>query len=144
MSYKQSMTEEVMEDTTHRWHDKVINKTVIYLKDFHFFIQMMEFRFEFLRIICQHEHYIPLNLPFDMRSLGEYYECELSDHYCQNHFLCGLLLRQVSGWCMFFRLSLNGYNNGEIKCENIEKVGECRNGRTDYWRFELKLFVRLK
>ena len=24
---------------------------------------MFEFKFEFLRVICNHEHYIPLNLP---------------------------------------------------------------------------------
>ncbi|CAB4035178.1 dedicator of cytokinesis 11, partial [Paramuricea clavata] len=57
---------------------------------------MMEFRFDFLRIICQHEHYIPLNLPLDCRATGELYEYELTDSYCKNHFLCGLLLRQVS------------------------------------------------
>ena len=55
----------------------------------------MEFRFDFLRIICQHEHYIPLNLPLDCRATGDLYEYELTDSYCKNHFLCGLLLRQV-------------------------------------------------
>lgn len=30
----------------------------------HFFIQtLFEFRFEFLRVVCYHEHYVPLNLP---------------------------------------------------------------------------------
>ncbi|XP_028405691.1 dedicator of cytokinesis protein 9-like isoform X2 [Dendronephthya gigantea] len=58
--------------------------------------QMMEFRFDFLKIICQHEHYIPLNLPLDCRALGDLYDFELTDSYCKNHFLCGMLLRQVS------------------------------------------------
>ena len=62
---------------------------------------MMEFRFDFLKIICQHEHYIPLNLPLDCRVTGELYEFELTDSYCKNHFLCGLLLRQVSHCCWF-------------------------------------------
>ncbi len=56
---------------------------------------MMEFRFDFLRIICQHEHYIPLNLPLDCRATGDLYDYELTDSYCKNHFLSGLLLRQV-------------------------------------------------
>ncbi|EDO33582.1 predicted protein, partial [Nematostella vectensis] len=29
--------------------------------------QMREFKFEFLQVICNHEHYIPLNLPLDVR-----------------------------------------------------------------------------
>lgn len=30
----------------------------------HFFLQtLFEYKFEFLRVVCNHEHYIPLNLP---------------------------------------------------------------------------------
>ncbi|XP_068686798.1 dedicator of cytokinesis protein 9-like [Montipora foliosa] len=32
--------------------------------------QMLEFKFEFLQVVCNHEHYIPLNLPLDVRALG--------------------------------------------------------------------------
>ena len=32
-----------------------------------FAFQMLEFKFEFLQVICNHEHYIPLNLPLDVR-----------------------------------------------------------------------------
>lgn len=28
-----------------------------------FFQALFEFKFEFLRVVCNHEHYIPLNLP---------------------------------------------------------------------------------
>ena len=28
---------------------------------------MLEFKFEFLQVVCNHEHYIPLNLPLDVR-----------------------------------------------------------------------------
>lgn len=29
-----------------------------------FFLQtLFEYKFEFLRVVCNHEHYIPLNLP---------------------------------------------------------------------------------
>ena len=30
---------------------------------------MLEFKFEFLQVVCNHEHYIPLNLPLDVRSM---------------------------------------------------------------------------
>ncbi|XP_031567360.1 dedicator of cytokinesis protein 11-like isoform X3 [Actinia tenebrosa] len=58
--------------------------------------QMREFKFEFLQVVCNHEHYIPLNLPLDIRGLGGIHDCELSDEYCKRFFLVGLLLREVS------------------------------------------------
>ncbi|XP_022797946.1 dedicator of cytokinesis protein 11-like [Stylophora pistillata] len=58
--------------------------------------QMLEFKFEFLQVVCNHEHYIPLNLPLDVRTLGGVHECELTDDYCKRYFLVGLLLREVS------------------------------------------------
>lgn len=58
--------------------------------------QMLEFKFEFLQVICNHEHYIPLNLPLDVRTLGGVHDCELTDDYCKRYFLVGLLLREVS------------------------------------------------
>ncbi|XP_078379462.1 dedicator of cytokinesis protein 11-like isoform X4 [Oculina patagonica] len=58
--------------------------------------QMLEFKFEFLQVVCNHEHYIPLNLPLDVRTLGGVHDCELTDDYCKRYFLVGLLLREVS------------------------------------------------
>jgi hypothetical protein len=80
---------------------------------------MMEFRFDFLRIICQHEHYIPLNLPLDCRATGELYEYELTDSYCKSHFLSGLLLRQVGRYCLI--LSLH-FNFASLFCSSAQPI----------------------
>ncbi|XP_018085480.1 dedicator of cytokinesis protein 11 isoform X2 [Xenopus laevis] len=60
-----------------------------------------EYKFEFLQTICSHEHFIPLNLPMVfarpklLRVQDINLECSLTDDYCRNHFLVGLLLREV-------------------------------------------------
>nr|XP_061802809.1 dedicator of cytokinesis protein 9-like [Nerophis lumbriciformis] len=59
-----------------------------------------EFKFEFLRIVCNHEHYIPLNLPMSFGKscihwFQDQLEYSLTDDFCRNHFLVGLLLREV-------------------------------------------------
>ncbi|KAE8584717.1 hypothetical protein XENTR_v10021082 [Xenopus tropicalis] len=75
---------------------------------------LAEYKFEFLQTICSHEHFIPLNLPMvfaktkllrvqdllsyaveRFTSLDINLECSLTDDYCRNHFLVGLLLREV-------------------------------------------------
>uniref|UniRef100_A0A673L5T1 Dedicator of cytokinesis protein 9-like n=1 Tax=Sinocyclocheilus rhinocerous TaxID=307959 RepID=A0A673L5T1_9TELE len=57
---------------------------------------LYEFKFEFLRVVCNHEHYIPLNLPMPFgKDLQLDYS--LTDDFCRNHFLVGLLLREVCG-----------------------------------------------
>uniref|UniRef100_A0A8C1I5Y6 Dedicator of cytokinesis 11 n=1 Tax=Cyprinus carpio TaxID=7962 RepID=A0A8C1I5Y6_CYPCA len=67
---------------------------------------LTEMKFNFLMTVCNHEHYIPLNLPmafglstphlsfhgFSHQSL----EYSLTEDYCKNHFLVGLLLREVA------------------------------------------------
>ncbi|GFY79358.1 dedicator of cytokinesis protein 9 [Trichonephila inaurata madagascariensis] len=63
-----------------------------------------EYKFEFLEIICFHEHFIALNLPI-MRSIGVYgqtknmkdfeHEYRLSDEFCRHHFLLGTLLQEI-------------------------------------------------
>ncbi|XP_061833861.1 dedicator of cytokinesis protein 9-like [Nerophis lumbriciformis] len=64
---------------------------------------LYEFKFEFLRIVCSHEHYIPLNLPmlFGKGRIQRFQDLQLdyslTDDFCQNHFLVGLLLREVGG-----------------------------------------------
>uniref|UniRef100_A0A8C5FL99 Dedicator of cytokinesis 9b n=1 Tax=Gadus morhua TaxID=8049 RepID=A0A8C5FL99_GADMO len=66
-----------------------------------------EFKFEFLRVVCNHEHYVPLNLPM-LFSKGRVHRFQgnahthrpdysLTDDFCRNHFLVGLLLREVGG-----------------------------------------------
>uniref|UniRef100_A0A672M0G6 Dedicator of cytokinesis protein 9-like n=1 Tax=Sinocyclocheilus grahami TaxID=75366 RepID=A0A672M0G6_SINGR len=72
---------------------------------------LYEFKFEFLRVVCNHEHYIPLNLPmpfgkgriqrFQGKHTAVFYNLQLdyslTDDFCRNHFLVGLLLREVCG-----------------------------------------------
>uniref|UniRef100_A0A8C2XIG5 Dedicator of cytokinesis 10 n=1 Tax=Cyclopterus lumpus TaxID=8103 RepID=A0A8C2XIG5_CYCLU len=70
---------------------------------------LCERKFEFLREVCNHEHYIPLSLPLpsariagkslsrtlqfsDTMSVPEY---NLTGEFCRKHFLTGLLLREL-------------------------------------------------
>ncbi|CAI5771862.1 of cytokinesis 9 isoform X3 [Podarcis lilfordi] len=70
---------------------------------------LFEFKFEFLRVVCNHEHYIPLNLPmpFGKGRIQRYQDLQLdyslSDEFCKHHFLVGLLLREVGNALQEFR-----------------------------------------
>ncbi|KAM6949309.1 dedicator of cytokinesis protein 11 [Aplochiton taeniatus] len=63
---------------------------------------LLEMKFDFLMTVCNHEHYIPLNLPmaFGRTKLQRVQdlsmEFSLTEEYCKNHFLVGLLLREVA------------------------------------------------
>uniref|UniRef100_A0A8C3VG31 Dedicator of cytokinesis 11 n=1 Tax=Catharus ustulatus TaxID=91951 RepID=A0A8C3VG31_CATUS len=63
---------------------------------------LVEYKFEFLQTICNHEHYIPLNLPMTFskpklqRAQDTNLEYSLTDEYCRHHFLVGMLLREAS------------------------------------------------
>ncbi|XP_066571023.1 dedicator of cytokinesis protein 11 isoform X2 [Amia ocellicauda] len=63
---------------------------------------LTEFKFDFLMTVCNHEHYIPLNLPMTFgrtklqRVQDLNLEYNLTEEYCRNHFLVGLLLREVA------------------------------------------------
>ncbi|XP_036403695.1 dedicator of cytokinesis protein 11 [Megalops cyprinoides] len=76
---------------------------------------LTEMKFDFLMTVCNHEHYIPLNLPMPfgrtklqrVQDLISYaverfgavdlsLEFSLTEDYCRNHFLVGLLLREVA------------------------------------------------
>ncbi|NWW57819.1 DOC11 protein, partial [Ifrita kowaldi] len=63
---------------------------------------LVEYKFEFLQTICNHEHYIPLNLPMTFskpklqRVQDINLEYSLTDEYCRHHFLVGMLLREAS------------------------------------------------
>uniref|UniRef100_A0A673C5W8 Dedicator of cytokinesis 11 n=1 Tax=Sphaeramia orbicularis TaxID=375764 RepID=A0A673C5W8_9TELE len=62
---------------------------------------LTEMKFDFLMTVCNHEHFIPLNLPMAFgrtklqRVQGDL-EFSLTEEYCRNHFLVGLLLREVA------------------------------------------------
>uniref|UniRef100_A0A3P8XCC2 Dedicator of cytokinesis 9b n=1 Tax=Esox lucius TaxID=8010 RepID=A0A3P8XCC2_ESOLU len=64
---------------------------------------LYEFKLEFLRVVCNHEHFVPLNLPmpFSKGRIQRFQDLQLdyslSEDFCQNHFLVGLLLREVGG-----------------------------------------------
>ncbi|XP_043547248.1 dedicator of cytokinesis protein 9 isoform X7 [Chiloscyllium plagiosum] len=84
---------------------------------------LFELKFEFLRVICNHEHYIPLNLPmpFGKGRVPRYQaflsptvesctapvdlqlDFTLTDDFCKNHFLVGLLLREVGSALQEYR-----------------------------------------
>ncbi|KRF81804.1 uncharacterized protein Dvir_GJ17604, isoform I [Drosophila virilis] len=58
-----------------------------------------EYKFNFLQEICQHEHYVPLNLPFVLNPKNRPPELlqhfTLSEQFCRQHFLSGLLLQEL-------------------------------------------------
>ncbi|XP_073701495.1 dedicator of cytokinesis protein 9 isoform X2 [Garra rufa] len=70
---------------------------------------LYEFKFEFLKVVCNHEHYVPLNLPmpFGKSRIQRFQDLQLdyslTDDFCKNHFLVGLLLREVGGGLQEFR-----------------------------------------
>uniref|UniRef100_A0A672I5L3 Dedicator of cytokinesis 10 n=1 Tax=Salarias fasciatus TaxID=181472 RepID=A0A672I5L3_SALFA len=57
---------------------------------------LCELKFEFLREVCNHEHYIPLSLPLpSARITVSVPEYNLTGEFCRKHFLTGLLLREL-------------------------------------------------
>ncbi|XP_077077561.1 dedicator of cytokinesis protein 9 isoform X10 [Siphateles boraxobius] len=70
---------------------------------------LYEFKFEFLKVACNHEHYVPLNLPmpFGKGRIQRFQDLQLdyslTDDFCKHHFLVGLLLREVGGAMQEFR-----------------------------------------
>ncbi|XP_047662194.1 dedicator of cytokinesis protein 10 isoform X2 [Tachysurus fulvidraco] len=57
---------------------------------------LCEFKFDFLREVCNHEHYIPLSLPIpSARITVDMPEYNLTGEFCRKHFLTGLLLREL-------------------------------------------------
>ncbi|XP_030384667.1 dedicator of cytokinesis protein 9 isoform X2 [Scaptodrosophila lebanonensis] len=60
---------------------------------------LQEYKFNFIQEICQHEHYVPLNLPFVLNPKNRPPEMmqhfSLSEEFCRQHFLSGLLLQEL-------------------------------------------------
>lgn len=58
-----------------------------------------EYKYVFLQEICSHEHYVPLNLPFLMSPKNRLPDIlqhfTLSEEFCRQHFMAGLLLQEV-------------------------------------------------
>ncbi|XP_066508092.1 dedicator of cytokinesis protein 10-like [Hoplias malabaricus] len=68
---------------------------------------LCELKFEFLKEVCNHEHYIPLSLPIPSARITDKAspeaqnakvdmpEYSLTGEFCRKHFLTGLLLREL-------------------------------------------------
>lgn len=60
---------------------------------------LQEFKFNFVQEICTHEHFIQLNLPFMLQSNHRtpdiIQQFCLSEVFCRQHFLAGLLIQEV-------------------------------------------------
>lgn len=60
---------------------------------------LQEFKFNFFKEVCSHEHYVPLNLPFLLspsnRAPDLLQNFCLSSEFCRQHFLAGLLLQEI-------------------------------------------------
>ncbi|XP_020563932.1 dedicator of cytokinesis protein 10 isoform X5 [Oryzias latipes] len=68
---------------------------------------LCELKFDFLRDVCNHEHYIPLSLPLPSARITDHAspepqsthvsvpEYNLTGEFCRKHFLTGLLLREL-------------------------------------------------
>uniref|UniRef100_A0A672PJQ7 Dedicator of cytokinesis 10 n=1 Tax=Sinocyclocheilus grahami TaxID=75366 RepID=A0A672PJQ7_SINGR len=64
---------------------------------------LCELKFEFIREVCNYEHYFPLSLPIpSARITGQrkthaldFLEYSLTEEFCRKHFLTGLLLREL-------------------------------------------------
>jgi hypothetical protein len=54
---------------------------------------LMEFKIDFLRILCDYELFVPLNLPLPVTidSIPD-----IMDTFARKHFLVGLLLRELA------------------------------------------------
>ncbi|KAL8624516.1 hypothetical protein ACOMHN_053059 [Nucella lapillus] len=61
---------------------------------------LYDLKFEFLRLVCSHEHYIPLCLPLMRRGQIKNFrdlkhDFTLSDEFRRNHYLTGLILHEL-------------------------------------------------
>ncbi|EFA03420.2 Dedicator of cytokinesis protein 11-like Protein [Tribolium castaneum] len=63
---------------------------------------LQEYKFAFLEIICNHEHYVAFNLPIQHnklspknRSPDNLQEFTLSEEFCKHHFVVALLLQEI-------------------------------------------------
>lgn len=58
-----------------------------------------EYKFAFLQEVCSHEHYVPLNLPIILSTTSRQPDIiqrfTLSEEFCRQHFLAGVLLQET-------------------------------------------------
>lgn len=77
---------------------EVFNMIYLYVQNLNAGIDqrmLNEFKFKFMKIVCDHEHFIPLNLPF-ADDLNKIVITDIKSEYWKRHFLVGLLLDEIS------------------------------------------------
>lgn len=77
---------------------------------------LVGFKFTFLRVINDHEHYIPLNLPIVDRQEKITDPANMKIESWQRHFLAGLLLTEIE------TTLLKNQNEPEIRIKGIESL----------------------
>uniref|UniRef100_A0A9J7XK72 Dedicator of cytokinesis 11 n=1 Tax=Cyprinus carpio carpio TaxID=630221 RepID=A0A9J7XK72_CYPCA len=98
----QSLLLAIMPHITMRYVDVPVEARSVNFSLACFIKALTEMKFDFLMTVCNHEHYIPLNLPMAFgrtklqRVQDQNLEYSLTEDYCKNHFLVGLLLREVA------------------------------------------------
>ncbi|XP_051505801.1 dedicator of cytokinesis protein 11-like isoform X2 [Myxocyprinus asiaticus] len=114
---------------------------------------LTEMKFDFLMTVCNHEHYIPLNLPMAFgrtklqRVQDQSLEYSLTEDYCKNHFLVGLLLREVAdglqGCPEIRQLAVAALKNLMIKHAMDERYNAFKNQQARICLLYLPLFELL-
>uniref|UniRef100_A0A8C9ZWU2 Dedicator of cytokinesis 11 n=1 Tax=Sander lucioperca TaxID=283035 RepID=A0A8C9ZWU2_SANLU len=98
----QSLVLSIMPHITIRHMEILEEARCVNLSLANFIKVLTEMKFDFLMTVCNHEHFIPLNLPMAFgrtklqRVQEQSLEFSLTEEYCRNHFLVGLLLREVA------------------------------------------------
>jgi hypothetical protein len=57
-------------------------------------VVLVQFKFQFLKIICDYEHYVPLNIPV-ADDLSHVKVVEIKTTFWKNHFLAGLVIDEI-------------------------------------------------
>ncbi|KAI7813767.1 putative dedicator of cytokinesis protein 11 [Triplophysa rosa] len=127
---------------------------------------LTEMKFDFLMTVCNHEHYIPLNLPmafgrtklqrvqdfisYAVECFGvvdQSLEYSLTEDYCKNHFLVGLLLREVAdglqGCPEIRQLAVAALKNLMIKHSMDDRYNAFKNQQARICLLYLPLFELL-
>ncbi|XP_057201604.1 dedicator of cytokinesis protein 11 [Triplophysa rosa] len=114
---------------------------------------LTEMKFDFLMTVCNHEHYIPLNLPMAFgrtklqRVQDQSLEYSLTEDYCKNHFLVGLLLREVAdglqGCPEIRQLAVAALKNLMIKHSMDDRYNAFKNQQARICLLYLPLFELL-
>ncbi|KAI2662871.1 Dedicator of cytokinesis protein 11 [Labeo rohita] len=114
---------------------------------------LTEMKFDFLMTVCNHEHYIPLNLPMAFgrtrlqRVQDQSLEYSLTEDYCKNHFLVGLLLREVAdglqGYPEIRQLAVAALKNLMIKHAMDDRYNAFKNQQARICLLYLPLFELL-